>query len=297
MSLKMHRTLGAAALCVLLFLCLGCGTSRSSGGSSGGARINHVVMVVLENHSFSEVIGSSSAPYLNQLASTYGLATQYYGDTHPSIGNYFMLTTGQIITNNEGAPPATVNVDNMARELAASHKTWKSYAESLPSVGYLGFDVYPYAQHHNPFVFFSDVQTGGQQNNVVPFTQFAQDLSSGQLPNFSFIVPNQLHNAHDGPLDQADAWVSQNIAPLLSSSVFQKDGLLIVLFDESNFNDMAHNGGHTVLIVAGPFAKRGFQSTTFYQHESALRFALSSLGVSTFPGAAASAPNMTEFLQ
>jgi phosphatidylinositol-3-phosphatase len=298
MSLKMRRAVGTAAVCVLLFLWLGCGTSRSSGGSSGGGgRINHVVMVLLENHSFSEVIGSSSAPYLNQLASTYGLATQYYGTTHPSIGNYFMLTTGQIITNNEAAPPATVNADNIARELAASHKTWKSYAESLPSVGYLGLDVYPYAQHHNPFVFFSDVQTGGQQNNVVPFTQFAQDLSTGQLPNFSFVVPNQLHNAHDGPLNQADAWVSQNIAPLLSSSVFQKDGLLIVLFDESNFNDSAHNGGHTVLIVAGPFAKRGFQSTTFYQHESTLRFALSSLGVNTFPGAAASAPDMTEFLQ
>ena len=63
---------------------------------------SHVFLVLEENHSYSNVIGNSSMPYLNGLASKYGLATKYYANTHPSIGNYFMLTAGQIITNNDG---------------------------------------------------------------------------------------------------------------------------------------------------------------------------------------------------
>jgi phosphatidylinositol-3-phosphatase len=302
MLLRVRQHLTAiAALFLSLTMTIGCGTSTSNStgpGPGNNSRINHVVVVVLENHSFSEVIGNSAVPYLNNLASTYGLATQYYGDTHPSIGNYFMLTTGQIITNSEVTPPARVSADNIVRELLANGKTWKSYAESLPSIGYLGTDVYPYAQHHNPFVFFSDVQSSAAQtSNIVPFTQFGADLTSGQLPNFSFVVPNQLHNAHDGSLNQADVWLSQNIAPLLSSSVFQKDGLLIVLFDESDFTDLTNVGGHTVAVVVSPFSKKSYQSTTFYQHQNTLRFVLSELGVNNYPGAAAAAQNMTEFLQ
>lgn len=299
MSRNTRAILFCAAACILVLGWAGCGTGRTSfgtGPSPVAGKINHVVVVVEENHSFSDVIGNSAMPYLNNLASTYSVATQYYGDTHPSIGNYFMLTTGQIITDNEASPPTTVTVDNIVRELVANGKTWKSYAESLPSIGYLGTDVYPYAQHHNPFVFFSDVQNGGQ-NNIVPFAQFGQDLASGQLPNFSFITPNQVDNAHDGTLGQADSWLSQNIAPLLSNPLFQKDGLLIVVFDESEFTDLANGGGHTVWVAAGPFVKRGFQSANLYQHQSTLRFVLSSLGVSTFPGIASAAPDMTEFLQ
>ncbi len=303
----MSRTLslryaGSIAVFCLALIAVDCGTSRSSGSAplpvAGNKHINHVVVVVEENHSFSDVIGNSAMPYLNSLASKYGLAAQYYGDTHPSIGNYFMLTTGQIITDNELSPPPSVSADNIVRELVAAGKSWKSYAESLPAVGYLGTDVYPYVQHHNPFVFFSDDQSSAsQQNNIVPFSQLASDVAGGGLPNFSFIIPNQLDNAHDGTLSQADTWLSQNIAPLVSSSVFQRDGLLIVLFDESEFTDLTHGGGHTVAVIVSPFAKQQFHSSTVYQHENTLHFVLHLLGAGNYPGAAATAQDMAEFLQ
>src|SRR5262252_5429357 len=108
-----------AALCLLLAI-----------ASTVSAQIpasRHVVVLVEENHDYSQVIGSSAMPYLNSLANQYGLATQYYADTHPSIGNYFMMTTGQIITNND-TYTATVSADNLLRELIAAGKTWKSYA-------------------------------------------------------------------------------------------------------------------------------------------------------------------------
>jgi acid phosphatase len=251
--------------------------------------------MIEENHSYSSVIGSSSMPYLNGLAKQYGLATQYFANTHPSIGNYFMLTTGQIITNDDGYT-GTVNADNVVRRLLAAGKTWKSYAEDLPSVGYIGGDVYPYAKHHNPFAYITDVvNSQNQLNNLVPFTQFPTDLQNNQLPQYSFVIPNMQNDGHDGSLNQADSWLQTNVAPVLANSSFQKDGLLIILFDESFSGDTQYGGGQVAMVVISPLAKKGYQSTTLYQHQSTCRLMLEGLGLTTFPGACQGAAQMNEF--
>src|SRR5437660_1627189 len=255
----------------------------------------HVFIVVEENHNYSSVVGTSAMPYLNSLATKYGLATQYYANTHPSIGNYFMMTTGQIITNNDSFT-GTVSDDNIVRDLLTAGKTWKSYAEGLPSVGYTGGDVYPYAKRQDIFAYFTDVvNSSSEVNNLVPFSQFASDVSSGQLPNFSFVVPNLIDDAHDGILPMAALWLQQNMSALINSPAFQKDGLLIIVFDEAGGNDSTHGGGHVAAVIVSPRAKSGFQSTTLYQHQSTLRLILQGLGISSYPGAAAQAPNMAEF--
>ena len=266
---------------------------------------HHVVIVLEENQSYSSVIGSASMPYLNSLAAKNTLATQYYANTHPSIGNYFMLTAGQIVTNNDGLN-STVNVDNIVRHLLSAGLTWKSYAESLPYVGYTGGDRYPYVRHHNPLSYFNDVVNSSVQKlNLVPFTHFAADLANGQLPNYSFIVPNMNHNAHDCPsgmssctnaqkLAAADAWLKNNIAPLLNNPEFQQDAILIVLFDEGYSGDTAHGGGHIAAVVVGPKVRKGFKSTAFYQHQNMLRTTLDALQVKSYPGAAASARDMSD---
>ncbi|HYL12046.1 MAG TPA: alkaline phosphatase family protein [Terriglobales bacterium] len=234
-------------------------------------------------------------PYLNSLAAQYGLATQYYANTHPSIGNYFMLTTGQIVTNDD-LFMGTIDVDNIVRELIAAEKTWKSYAESIPYHGFTGGDTYPYAKRHNPFSYFTDVVNSSTQvQNLVSLSQFQSDLANNQLPNFSYLVPNALDDGHDGPLQVADAWLQYNVAPLISNSTFQADGLLIIVFDEANTNDSTNGGGHVAALIISPKAKQGFQSTALYQHQSTLRLILQGLGVTTFPGAASNAPQMGEF--
>src|SRR5271166_2231485 len=120
-----------------------------------GLLVQHVFIVMEENHSYSDVIGNPQMPYLNSLAQTYSVAQGYFADTHPSIGNYFMLTTGQIITNDDGYTQ-TVTVDNVVRELLAAGKTWKEYSDGLPYQGYDGGDAGEYSQHHNPLSYMSD---------------------------------------------------------------------------------------------------------------------------------------------
>lgn len=255
---------------------------------------SHVFLLVEENHSYSSVIGSSSMPYLNSLASKYGLATQYYSNTHPSIGNYFMLTAGAIITNNDSFC-STISNDNIVRHLITAGKTWKSYAESLPSVGYTGCGSGSYAKKHNPFAFFSDVANSSEKNNLVPFTQFSKDLANNALPRFSFIVPNLSDDAHNGTLAQADSWLKTHIAPLISSATFQKDGLLLIVFDESVDSDTAHGGGHVAAVIIGPKVKGGSKPSTLYQHQNALKTLMKALGLNSFPGAASTANAMGDF--
>ena len=286
-------TLRVRTAILAVVLVAACEPSRAP-PSNQPATFGHVFIVTEENHDYASVIGSAAMPYLNGLAQQYGLATQYYANTHPSIGNYFMLATGQIITNNDSYS-TIVTVDNVVRRLLAAGKTWKSYAEDLPAVGYTGGDVGNYARKHNVFALLSDVANDStQRRKLVPFTQFATDLANGTLPDFSNIVPNLCNDAHDCSLDTADTWLRNNIAPLLANPTFQRDGLLIITFDEAG-SDNTNGGGRIAWVVVSPGAKTRYQSSTLYQHESTLRLILEALGITQFPGAAATAPAMGEF--
>jgi len=271
------------------------GTATITVTPPGTSQFGHVFVVTEENTNYTSVIGSSSMPYLNGLAQQYGLATQYYANTHPSIGNYFELATGQILTNNDGSSTIE-NVPNVVRSLIGAGKTWKSYAESIPNACYLGGDTGRYARKHNVFALLSDVANDptGQACNIVPFTQFATDMANGTLPAFSNIVPNLCNDAHDCSLSTADTWLQTNIDPLIKSATFQRDGLLIIVFDESG-GDNTNGGGRVVWVAVSPKSKPGYQSTTLYQHPSTLRLILKGLDVTVYPGAAASAPDMSEF--
>ncbi len=273
------------------------GTSAVTVTAPSSAQFDHVFIVMEENNDYASVT-SSSMPYLTGLAAQYGLATQYYANTHPSIGNYFEITGGQIITNNDSYNQ-TVSSDNVVRQLVAAGKTWKAYAEGLPSVGFvtLDYDDGTYASRHVGLMYYTDVHDNpAQAQNVVPFTQFATDLANGTFPSYSFITPNLCNDAHDCSLNTADSWLQTNIDPLVKSAFFQQNNcLLIITFDESG-GDNTNGGGRVYWVAVSPTkSKRGYQSTTLYQHQSTLRLMLKGLGITSFPNDAATAPDMSEF--
>lgn len=267
--------------------------------------VSHVFVLVEENHAYESVIGNSSMPYTNGLAQRYALATQYFANRHNSLPNYFMLTVGDLVTDND-LFTGTVTSDNVVRALVAAGKTWKVYAESLPSTGYLGASVVPYSEDHNPFAYISDVlNSSSQAANVVSLTELATDLQNGTLPSYAMIVPNAANDGHDCPneassctdtqkLANIDQWIQKNVGPLISSAALQ-DSVLIYTWDESSIDDVANGGGHVATILISPKVRGGFQSTTIYQHQSTLKLTMQLLGVTDFPGAAATAPDMKEF--
>src|SRR5437660_421532 len=273
-------------------------------------QFGHVFIVLEENHGYSQAVGSSGMPYLTSLISKYGLATNYVADTHPSIDNYFMLTVGAFEANNIDSWNCTtttgvVSDDNIVRELLKAGKTWKIYAESIPSTGYTGCDSGYYDKHHNPFAYLNDVANDSTQvNNMVDFTNnFTSDLANGTLPAYSFIVPNSLHSSHSGTLAQADSWLQSNIDPLVQSTLFQTDGLLIVVFDEDQnttnpgCTGSGNNcGGQVAAVIVSPkIISPGFTSANIYHHENLLRLIAEGIGLASFPGRAATSANMSEF--
>jgi phosphatidylinositol-3-phosphatase len=285
--------------------CAGGSVAHSSSSSGMVPVVAHVFVLIDENQSYSDVIGNSTMPYTNSLAQQYALASEYYANTHPSLPNYFMLTTGTLVTNTD-AYTGTVVSDNVAQAVTRAGKSWKVYAEALPKVGYLGPTVVPYDKSHDPFAYFAYVQsTGAQAGNLVPFSQLAVDLENNTLPDYAMIVPNLADDAHDCPneavectdaekLANADQWIRTNLGPLISSSAFN-NSVLIYTWDESETSDLTNGGGHIATILVGSPVRKGYQSTTFYQHESTLRLTMELLGISDLPGAAAGAPDMAEF--
>ncbi|HEX3661629.1 MAG TPA: alkaline phosphatase family protein [Acidobacteriaceae bacterium] len=268
--------------------------------TSSAPRSNHVVLVMEENQSYSTVVGSSAWPHLNHLIATGALPTNYYGDTHPSIGNYFMLTTGQILTNDDSST-TVFSADNIARRMLSSNVAFRIYAEGITR-GYLGGNTGLYLIRHNPFAMLSDVADSSTVANDVlwPFSQLTLDLSTNALPAFTYIVPDVNDDAHNGTPQEADAWLLTNvITPLSADPAFQPggDGVLIVDFDEAATSDTTHGGGHVAPVLWGPGVKAGYRQTSsaLYQHESMLATIMELLSLPNPPGNAANAPLMNEF--
>jgi hypothetical protein len=291
-------------------------------------RVDHVFVLVEENESFKAVVGASSAPYLNELATNYALATSYFATAHPSIVNYFMLTTGDAIDKKLKAladlRSRPVKRDNVIRALRKNGKTWKVYADGIgtPESALRDIPRTHYVKRHDPLAYFESDFSDGQIVNIVPFTQLATDLSSNTLANYSFIVPNLLHDGHNvrgtpkrkehkagcadaQALKQTNDWLESEIKPLVDSKILKEDGLLIIVYDEACLDDERNRpdggeddaGGQVAMVLVGKSVKPGFRSTTVYHHEDTLRLTLEVLGIGSadWPGAAGNAKSMAEF--
>jgi phosphatidylinositol-3-phosphatase len=286
-------------------------------------RLNHVFIVVEENQDFSCVLGNPVMPYLNSLAGKYAVATSYYANAHPSISNYFVLTTGQAIYKGRFGDVRTdpVTVDNVIRELKRTGKSWRAYVEGVPGAGYTGGNIgnTGYVKRHNPLAYFVQDISESERSNLAPFPQFSDDLAREQLANYSFFVPNLYDDGHSvkgtngsnqglarcgeaAAMKQVDDWLKSIFTPLIASRIFQQDGLLVITYDESSTDDESDGAGHwgggrVATIVVSSKVKPAYRSIVLYHHESVLRLMLEALGLDEnhWPGGARSALSMAEF--
>ncbi len=226
---------------------------------------DHVVVVIEENHSFSQVIGSANAPYLNALAVGGATLNSMYAITHPSQPNYLQFFSGAnqgVTNNNDTSALAPFSTPNLGAELLAAGQTFVGYSENMPVAGYTGFDADGglYARRHNPWVNWqaNDAPTSNHLAPTTnqPFTAFPTDFS--QLPTVSIVVPNNQNNMHDGTVAQGDTWLQNNLGSYASWAA-ANNSLLVVTFDEDN--SAARNQIPTVLYGAGVISGQQVEST------------------------------------
>jgi hypothetical protein len=236
----------------------------------------HVFVIVMENHEYGSVIGNSGAPYINSLATNYGLATNYYGASHPSLPNYLALTAGSTFGIASDCTTCYVSATNIADQVELSGRTWKAYMEDMPTPCYMGAAAGNYAMKHNPFMYYKDIRDNPARcaAHVVPFTQFGTDISSGQVPNFVWITPNLCNDMHDCGVAAGDAWL-RGIVPTISESVaFRSGGVLFITWDEGSSSAGCCGdtwGGHVATLVISQRAISGFRSGTAQNHYGLLR--------------------------
>jgi phosphatidylinositol-3-phosphatase len=229
----------------------------------------------MENEESNSLIGNSAAPYINGLAASYGLATQYYAISHPSLPNYLTLTAGSTFGINSDCTTCWVNATNLADQIEASGRSWKAYLEDMPSACFIG-DAYPYMQKHNPWIYYNDIRTNALRcsAHVVPFGRLGTDLGAGSVPNYVWITPNMCNDMHDCSIATGDSWLSRQVPAILNSTAFRNGGVLFITWDEGSTNTGCCTnaaGGRVATLVISPLGRTGYQSSVPETHYSLLR--------------------------
>jgi hypothetical protein len=260
-------------------------TPTSTSTAGGVPNFSHIILIILENREYSSVVGNSSWPNFNNLASNYVLLTQSYAVAHPSLPNYIALTSGSTQGITSDCTSCFVNATNLGDILEQNGKSWKGYMEDMPSPCYVG-NSGDYVQKHNPFIYYDDIRTNSNRcaNHVVPLTQFDTDLSNNQLPDFSWITPNLCNDGHDCSSSTADSFLGSEVSKILASPSFDKNSLLIITFDEGSSGSSccglpSSAGGHIATLFISSLAKAGYQDSTSYDHYSILKMMADAWGL------------------
>ena len=285
----------------------------------------HIVEIMMENTSYGTIIGNSLAPNINALADKYGLATDYFGVTHPSEPNYVAAIGGDYFgiqdDNQFYCTPAmassdptcsgttvdhTVSAPNLAQQLTDAGMSWKGYFQNLPYVapgsvvssGPSANGPYTYkwpsnsnalyASKHNPFINFTSTQ--GDLSQMVSDGQLGTDLLTGNLANYSMIVPDQCHDMHgtggcnntNNLIAAGDQYVGNAVDQVMASPVWrQGNNAIVITWDEDDFADQGQpgtgccgadpGGGHVATIVITNHGEQHVADSTPANHYSLLR--------------------------
>jgi hypothetical protein len=247
-----------------------CGTAASA-----PTTYDHVVWILMENHSYSQIIGSPSAPYINKIARQCGLATNYFAISHPSLPNYIALTSGSTQGITDDLPPAAhpLNVPSIFSQLDPGN--WRSLEESMP-VNCDRVDSGEYAVRHNPATYYTNLRDCS-----------TLDVPLGSTPDvsakFTFVTPSLIDDMHDGTVEQGDQWLSTFLPMVLSSLEYQAGKTAVfITWDE----DDGTSGNHVATIVIAPSVKPCTRVTTHFSHYSMLRTTEEQLGLGLLGNAA-----------
>lgn len=259
----------------------------ASRARAAASYLDHVVVVVMENHSYDEVRG---LPYIASLIHGGAACVQSYAVGHPSEPNYLALWCGSTmgVVDDACPPPGSpYAVPNLGAACEAAGLTWRAYSENLPSAGstICYADTSEYTRKHDPWTDFANLNHANER----PFSDLAADLAARALPNLAFIVPNNCHNSHDWSkpgcgIAEADAWLAAHLPPVLAA--LGPNGALILTWDEDDNSGI----NHILTVFAGPAVRAHTTELAHVTHTTIVRTICDALGLAVIPAVQAERP-------
>ena len=283
-------------------------TLSATESTAGPAHANRTVFIIaMENHDWSAIKNSPSAPYMNQqLLPIAAYAEQYFNPPrlHPSEPNYLWLEAGTNFGILDDADPVYNHVhstEHLVTLLDRAGISWKTYLEGITGKVCPLVSAGGYAAKHNPMIFFDDVTDNRDPRSATciqhmrPYSELAADLSNNTVSAYNFITPNECNDMHDSagcatadPVRNGDTWLSKEMPKILASPAYQNGGVVFIVWDEGVPGD-----GPIGLIAVSPNAKPGYSNSIHYTHSSLLRTAQEIFGVTPLLGDAANATDLS----
>jgi hypothetical protein len=245
-------------------------------------RLDHVVVVIMENRSYDDV---RFAPYMASLIAASSSFSNSHALMHPSQPNYIALWSGSTQgVRDDYCPPigSPFAAENLGHACEAAGLTWRGYSENLPSPGWTGCSAgtHGYRRRHAPWTHFSNLNHAFE----LPYPELAIAETTGALPPLSFVIPNNCNNSHDCPVSTGDAWLATHLPGMLRA--VGPRGVVILTWDEDD-----RNAANQILTVfAGPMVRPGYVSGQPITHYTVLRTICDALGLAPFGAATSETP-------
>jgi len=260
------------------------------GVTAKAPQYHHVIVIAMENHSYSSVVGTSSSVFVDSLIAKCALATNDHNVTHYSLPNYLALTSGMTLAQLGpyvgDCSPTGCSRPVTARSIFAEtvgHGGWRAYDESMP----VPCDRYgsgEYAPRHNPAVYYTALHAGcplydialGPTSSSSLLRDFTHEASA---PAFAFVTPNLCHDTHDCSVAVGDAWLHTWVSALVNTPVYRShDVAIIVTWDEGEPSSGGENcvanlvdqSCHVAAIIVAPSVHPGTRSALAFSHYSVL---------------------------
>ncbi len=262
-------------------------TAPAACGQSSGARpvINHVMVIVMENHSYSDVIGH--APFITALAKRCGLATNYHAITHPSLPNYLAMTSGSIHHIHSDCQPQSCSVrgPNVFSQVSRHHLRWRAYAESMSTYCDRGSHGL-YAARHVPAVYYTRLRSAAA-GTCARWASCARaactSRSTADTPRRSCSSPRTCATTCTScPLASGDNWLARWMPMIVKSRTYRRGHMAILLvWDEGGGN---HN--QVPLVAISRYTRPHTLAHRLLTHFSLLRATEHLLGIRRYLGKA-----------
>ncbi len=235
-----------------------------------------VVLIVMENHEYGSIVGSSSAPYLNQKFLPRGtLFTNYYALHHPSLPNYLAMTSGTTSgCLSDTCPTKTYKTNNIFHQLWATGIGWVAWQESMPTPCAVNSSG-SYAVKHNPAVYYANLFPKICRRHDLPYPS----QQPRQLQPFTYVTPNLCHDMHDCSIATGDHWLRDHVRSLLRAGA-----IVIITSDEGSTS--VGGGGHVMTAIVGPGVSAGTRDGRRFTHHGLLAGLERWFGVKRLHGAA-----------